>query len=97
MLTILATGVNITTSGVSAGATLPLNTAGVAPSFIRVAATAAAYIRIGTGAQTAVNTDMMLSPGEAVVLSTGKNTHIAALQVTAAGVVQVSPVEDVTP
>jgi len=92
-LTILKTGVNIATSGTSAGAVLATNTVGSVANLVRIAATASAYVRIGTGAQTAVSTDMMISPGEAIVVATNGNTHVAALQVTAAGVVQVSPVE----
>lgn len=92
-LTIQKTGVAITTSGTSAGATLPTNAAGSVAQLIRIAATANAYVRIGTGTQTAVTTDMIIQAGESVILATGGHTHIAAIQVAAAGVVQVSPVE----
>jgi aspartate 1-decarboxylase len=43
---------------------------------------------------TAVNTDMMVQPGDAVVIAVFNLTKIAALQVTAPGVVQVSPLEN---
>jgi len=92
-LTILKTGVAITTSGTSAGATLPTNTGGSVAQLIRIAATANAYVRIGTGTQTAVTTDMIVQAGESVIVATSGGTHIAALQVAAAGIVQVSPVE----
>ena len=92
-LQITNTGVAITTSGTSAGAVLPLNSAGAAPKFVRIASTAAAYVRMGTGAQTAVSTDMLIQAGDSVIMSTSGQTHAAALQVTAAGVVQISPVE----
>lgn len=94
-LQIFATGVNITTGAASAGATLPLTSSGTVPRFIRIAATVAACVRIGTGTQTAVATDMLVMPGDAVIVSTNGCTHIAAIQQSAAGVVQVSPVEDV--
>lgn len=94
-LQIFATGVNITTGAASAGATIPMSSAGVVPRYIRVAASVAACVRIGTGAQTAVATDMVVQPGEAVVLSVNGCTHIAAIQQAAAGTVQVSPVEDI--
>lgn len=94
-LQIFATGVNITTSGTSAGATIPLSSAGVVPRYIRVSATVSACVRIGTGVQTAVATDLLVQPSEAVILSTNGCTHIAAIQQAAAGVVQVSPVEDI--
>ena len=92
-LSITATGVTITTSGVSAGSALPVNSAGTAPRFVRIAATAAATVRLGVGAQTAATTDMLVQPGDATVVATCGATHAAALQVAAAGVVQISPVE----
>lgn len=94
-LQINATGINVTTSAVSAGATLPNDSGGGVPDYVRIAVTSAAYVRIGTGAQTAVSTDMMVYPGDAVILATLGRTHIAALQVSAGGVMQVSPVEDI--
>lgn len=94
-ITVTATGANIATSGVSAGTTIPVSSSGERPRYIRVAATAAAYVRIGVGAQTAVTTDLLVQPGDAVVLGVPSGvTHIAALQVAAAGVVQVSPLEN---
>lgn len=92
-LQIVNTGVNIATSGTSAGTTIPLNSSGAAPLMVRVAASAAAYVRFGVGAQTAVNTDLLVQPGDAVVVVTGRATHVAALQVSGPGVVQVSAVE----
>lgn len=93
-ITVTATGVVITTSGASASATLPLDSAGTVPKYVRVTATAAATVRLGTGTPTAVTTDLLVQPGDAVILATSKYTAIAALQVTAAGVVQVSPMEN---
>ena len=94
-LQIFATGVNITTGAASAGATIPLASNGAVPRYIRVSATVSACVRIGTGAQTAVATDLLVQPSEAVILATNGCTHIAAIQQAAAGVVQVSPVEDI--
>ena len=94
-LQIIATGISITTSAVSAGATIPLSTSGAVPRFIRISASAAAFVRIGTGAQTAVLTDMLVVPGDALVIATLGCNNIAAIQQAAAGIVQVSPVEDI--
>lgn len=94
-ITVAATGVAITTSGVSASATIPNMSSGEKPRFIRIAATAAACVRIGAGAQTALTTDLQVQPGDAVIIqvATGVVT-IAAIQVAVAGVVQVSPLEN---
>ena len=94
-LQIFATGINITTGAASAGATLPVNSAGAVPRFIRITASVSACVRIGTGAQTAVATDAVVQPGASLIIATMGCTHIAAIQQAAAGVVQVSPVEDI--
>ncbi|CAB4172550.1 hypothetical protein UFOVP1470_15 [uncultured Caudovirales phage] len=94
-LQILATGVNITTGAASAGATIPVKLDGTVPLFIRITASVAACVRVGYGAQTAVATDAVVQPGQSLILSTGQCTHVAAIQQAAAGVVQVSPCEDV--
>lgn len=93
-VTVAATGIQIATSGTSAGNTIPLASDGNVPRYIRIAATQAACVRLGVGAQTAVTTDLQVQPGDAVIVSTNNRTHIAAIQVTAAGVVQVSPLEN---
>ena len=94
-LQIITTGVNITTSGVSSGSALSVDSSGAVPRYVRISVTAATYVRLGTGAQTAVSTDMLVNPNDAVIMATLGRTHVAGLQVTAAGVLQVSPVEDI--
>jgi hypothetical protein len=93
-ITVAVTGAQIATTATSAGTTIPLASDGTVPRFIRVAATAPASVRIGVGAQTAVVTDLQVQPGDAVTMSTNGRTHIAAIQVTAAGIVQISPLEN---
>lgn len=91
---IFATGVNITTGAASASASIPNASNGTKPKFVRVASTAAAYVKIGTAGVTAVAGDMLIQPGDSHVLSVNGCTNIAALQVSAAGIVQISPLED---
>ena len=94
-VTIIATGVSIATSGTSASATIPSAQSGEYPRYIRIAATTPACVRIGTTAATAVTTDMQVQPGDAVILHVPSGyTKIAAIQVSSAGVVQVSPLEN---
>lgn len=92
--TIQATGVNIATSGTSASATIPNALSGELPRYIRIAATAAAYVRLGKTTATAVTTDALVQPGDSLILSTNGCDRVAAIQVAAAGVVQVSPLEN---
>lgn len=101
-ITVTVTGVSFTTSAASANATLPLDSAGNVPKYIRVAATGAACIRLGNGTPVAVNTDLLIGPGDTVILATGGLTKIAAIWADAAGSgvfsgagrVQVSPMEN---
>jgi hypothetical protein len=94
-LTVMSTGSTTATGAASAGAAIPNGLNGVIPRYIRVSATAACTFRIGAGAQTAVTTDLLIQPGDAVVLHVpGGITNYAAIQVTAPGVVQVSPMEN---
>lgn len=93
--TVTATGVSITTGAASSGGALPNASSGEVPRYVRIAASAAACVRIGPGAQTAVATDMLVQPGDAVVLAVPRGvTNVAAIQLTAAGIVIVTPLED---
>jgi hypothetical protein len=101
-ITVTVTGISFTTSVASASATLPFDSAGNVPKYIRVACTGAACIRLGTGTPVAVNTDLLIGPGDSVILATGGLTKIAAIWADAAGSgvfsgagrVQVSPMEN---
>lgn len=88
-------GVNITTGAASASATLPNDVTGVVPKYVRLAATAACAVRIGKGAQTAVAADLQIQPGDSTIvqINNGWDT-IAAIQIAAAGVLNVMPIEN---
>lgn len=89
-----ATGANITTSGTSASVAIPNNAAGVRARFVRVTCTVAAYVKVGPSAVAAAAGDALLNPEHELMLAVGGFTHIAAIQVASAGVVNVVPVED---
>ena len=93
-ITVSVTGIQLVTSATSNGSALPVDSAGNVPRLIRIAATAPASVRIGFGTQTSVVTDLQVQPGDAVVMSTNGATHIAVRQVSGAGIVQVSPLEN---
>ena len=88
------TGIVITTGAASAGSALPTDSAGNIPRYVRIAASSAANVRLGKTAATAVATDLQVQPGDAVILSVSGFDYVAAIQVTVAGVVQVSPLEN---
>ncbi|WP_213941192.1 hypothetical protein [Pseudomonas sp. dw_612] len=101
-MTVVAPGVAITTSVASASATIPLDSSGNVPKYIRISASASSYVRIGTGTPVAVAGDLMVQPGDAVILPTCGYTKVAAIWVSAsggavfsgAGSVQISPLEN---
>ena len=94
-MTVLKTGVNIATSATSASASLPSAQSGEVPRYVRVTATVAAHVKLGIAGVTAVAADLMVQPGDAVILVVTRGmTTIAAIQDTAAGTVNVVPLED---
>ena len=94
-VTVTVTGATIATTGTSASVSIPNDSSGNKPNYIRVAATAPACVRLGKTSATAVTTDIQVQPGDAVILAVPKGYDIvAAIQVAAAGVVQVSPLEN---
>lgn len=92
---ITVTGVSITTSGTSASATVPNDSAGNLPRYVRIAATAAAYVRFGKTTATAVTTDMLIQPGDSQIVALPAGCDkVAAIQEVAAGKVVVSPLDN---
>ncbi len=93
-ITVVKTGVNITTAGVSASVAIPTDSAGTTPKYCRLSCTAACYVKIGVAGVTAVAGDLLVNPADGVIVRTHGLTYIAALQVAVAGILQISPLED---
>lgn len=95
-ITVTTTGNNITTGAASASSALPVASSGEIPRYIRFSATENARVRMGIGAgTTALATDMLVIPGDSVILDVPRGyTHWAAIQDTAAGAVCATPLED---
>lgn len=91
---IVATGGTITTSGTSSRIAIPNDSGGAAPKYVRVIATNPAYVKVGNSTVTAAAGDAMVQPSDGAILNVSRCTHIAAIQVSVAGTVQVSPLED---
>lgn len=93
--TITVTGANITTGAASAAVALPVASSGEIARYYRITATNAAHVRLGLVGLTALATDVMVQPGCNLTLDVPRGlTHIAAIQDTAAGTVNVAPLED---
>lgn len=94
-ITVIAGGANITTSGTSASATIPTMQSGEYPRYVRVSATAACYVTIGTAAATATANHILVQPADAVILHIPSGyTKIAAIQEAAAGKCNVQALEN---
>lgn len=94
-VTVGASGANIVTGAASANAAIPNTSASQKPRFVRLHATVAAYVRCGTTAGvTAAAGDMIVDPATPIVLNVSGYTHIAAIQVAAAGILNITPLED---
>lgn len=94
--TITVTGVQQASGAASATATIPVCSSGQTPKFIRVVATAAACIKLVPAAGGAATTgDAMVQPGDSVIMAVPDGlTKFSVIQVSAAGLVQVSPLEN---
>lgn len=93
-ISVVRTGSIIAFTGTSASIAIPVDSSGTIPKYIRVAANAACYVKIGPTAPTAVAGDALVQPADALVLKTHGMGFIAAIQVATGGTVQISPLED---
>lgn len=93
-ISVVKTGAIIAFTGTSANVAIPTDSSGTAPKYIRVAANAACYVKIGPAGVTAAAGDLLVQPADAVILKVHNQAYVAAIQVSAAGTVQISPLED---
>lgn len=95
-ITVTAPGAVINFGAASANVAIPNTSGGVGnlPKYVRLVSTQPCYVRITNGAGVAVAGDLMVQPADSVVVRSHGLTHVNAIQVTAAGVLQISPCED---
>lgn len=92
---IMAVGVTATTGAASANSALPTNLSGNRPNYVRVSAINESYVKLGIAGVTATGNDILVQPGDAIVLAVPNGvTHIAYIQGTSAGKVNVVPLEN---
>lgn len=94
-ITVAKTGAIISVTGTSARVAIPVASDGNIPRYIRIAANAAAYVALGDVTVTAVAGDLLVQPADCVIVATQGRTHVAGIQVSAAGTVQISPLEGI--
>lgn len=92
---IMAVGVTATTGAASAASPIPVNLSGNRPNYVRVTAINESYVKLGTAAVAATGNDVLVQPGDGLVLAVPNGvTHIAYIQGTSAGKVNVVPLEN---
>lgn len=95
-LTITSTGFSAATGAASASTAIPTASDGSRPRFIRVAARNECYVKLGTSGVAATVNDALVQPADCLILHVPSGiTHIAYIQGTAAGQVNVVPLENI--
>lgn len=95
-LTVTAVGVSAATGAASASSAIPNASDGNKPRFIRVAARNECYVKLGVSGVAATSNDILVQPADSVILAVPNGiTHIAYIQGTAAGQVNVTPLENI--
>lgn len=94
-ITVMATGVSAVTGAASASSTIPSASDGNKPRYIRVAARNECYVKLGVAGVAATANDILVQPADSVVLHVPAGvTTIAYIQGTAAGLVNIVPLEN---
>ena len=92
--TIQADGITVITGAASTVVAIPNAANGSRPYYIRVAATVESYIKVGLPGMVATNQSMLVQPADCVILAVGGCTHLAYIQGTTSGKVNITPLED---
>lgn len=95
-LTVTAAGFSAATGAASASSAIPNASDGSRPRYVRVAARNECYVKLGTSGVTATTNDILVQPADSVILAVPNGiTHIAYIQGTATGQVNVVPLENI--
>ena len=90
----ISAGATVTTGAASAFVAIPTVQGNVTPRFIRVSATTESYVRLGTSSVVATTNDLLVQPSDCLMLAIPNGiTHIAYIQGTATGKVNIAPME----
>lgn len=87
-------GVSVTTGASSAVVAIPNCSNGTKPKYIRIAASAESYIRIGTSGAVATANSVLIQPADAVTMVVSGNTHVAYIQGQGPARVNIIPIDN---
>ena len=93
-ISVAAVGKQLASGAASANFAIPLNASGQVPVYVRVAATVPACIKFGPAGVVATVNDAQIQPGDSEKFCVNGNTYFAVIQVSAAGLVNVVPLEN---
>ncbi len=91
---ITQTGFTAATGASSARSAIPVDSAGNIPRYIRVAGINECYVKLGGAAVAATANDTLIQPADSVIMVVSGATNIAYIQGSAAGKVNVMPLEN---
>lgn len=95
-LTVTTAGFSAATGAASANQAIPNASDGNKPRFIRVASRNECYVKLGVTGVAATTNDILVQPADSVILAVPNGvTHIGYIQGTAAGQVNVLPLENI--
>jgi hypothetical protein len=92
-ITVAASGTTVTAGASSASVAIPNAADGNRARFVRLQATGFAHVKPGGSGVACTANDLLLSGGEAVILSVKPFTHIAYLEQAAGAKINITPVE----
>lgn len=94
-ITVTAAGFSAATGAASASTAIPVASDGNRPRYIRVAGRNECYVKLGGAAVAATTNDILVQPADSVILAVPNGvTHIAYIQGTGVGQVNVVPLEN---
>lgn len=89
-MAVSTTGATVTTGAASAAVSIPVDGSGNRPNYIRIAATAESYVKIGIGSPACTANDILVQPSDAVFLQVPKGaTQVTYIQGTATAKVNI--------
>lgn len=93
-VSIFAVGKTVTTGAASANTSLPVDSAGNNPRYIRVAATVESYINLGASGVTATTNNVLIQPADSLIMAVSGAGFIAYIQGTSTGKINVTALEN---
>lgn len=94
-INVTVAGTSQATGAASARVSIPVDGSGNRPSYVRIAARNECYVKIGDSSVTATINDILVQNADSIILQCPKAaTHIAYIQGTAAGQVNIVPLDN---